>query len=231
MIIRKGEILIFKASPEGSRNDDSYKKKLIEAGYLVQNIPVLEFEYCQGAKALTLIQDVNRLLKKWKNLPVFVVGEETGRIVKTELDLDGRGSSSGNAAALADVILQDTYTKPFLFPCGNLSRDVLPTKLSEGGINLMPITVYQTQMHQHLEQLIRDVLQDSQFPEVLVYFSPSGVKFTLPILKRLDVPIHQLKFVAIGQTTEGALAEHNLKVSAVASKPTPEHLLEALRMI
>jgi hypothetical protein len=36
------------------------------------------------------------------------------------------------------------------------------------------------------------------------------------------------QFVAIGPTTEAALLEYKLKVWSVASKPTPEDLLEAI---
>jgi uroporphyrinogen-III synthase len=35
--------------------------------------------------------------------------------------------------------------------------------------------------------------------------------------------------VAIGPTTEAALSKYKLKVWSVASKPTPEHLLEAIQ--
>jgi hypothetical protein len=39
---------------------------------------------------------------------------------------------------------------------------------------------------------------------------------------------HFFQFVAIGPTTEAALLEYKLKVWSVATKPTPEHLLEAI---
>jgi len=81
-----------------------------------------------------------------------------------------------------------------LFPCGNLKSDELSTKLSSKGIKVVAITVYQTQVHWQLEQRLHEIiLQNSGFPETVVYFSPSGIKFTTPILEKMEVPLQQLK--------------------------------------
>jgi uroporphyrinogen-III synthase len=81
-----------------------------------------------------------------------------------------------------------------LFPCGNLKRDELSTKLSKKGVNVIEVRVYQTQVHQQLEQRLQEIiLQNSGFPEIVVYFSPSGIKFTVPVLEKMEVPLHQLK--------------------------------------
>jgi hypothetical protein len=58
------------------------------------------------------------LLGGWKNLPVFVVGEGTSKTLKKELDLDGKGSSAGNASALADIIIQGELPGPVGDPVG-----------------------------------------------------------------------------------------------------------------
>jgi hypothetical protein len=43
----KGEVLIFKAATDDTDGDeDPYKAKLEEAGLRTQNVPVLDFEYC-----------------------------------------------------------------------------------------------------------------------------------------------------------------------------------------
>jgi uroporphyrinogen-III synthase len=81
-----------------------------------------------------------------------------------------------------------------LFPCGNLTGDELSTKLSTKGVSVVTVTVYQTKVHQQLEQRLHEiVLQNSGFPEIVVYFSPSGMKFTIPVLVKMEVPLHQLK--------------------------------------
>jgi uroporphyrinogen-III synthase len=81
-----------------------------------------------------------------------------------------------------------------LFPCGNLTGDELSTKLSTKGISVVAVTVYQTKVHQQLEQRLHEIiLQNSGFPEIVVYFSPSGMKFTIPVLQKMEVPLQQLK--------------------------------------
>ncbi|PNF26751.1 Uroporphyrinogen-III synthase [Cryptotermes secundus] len=216
----KGEVLIFKAlTNDTDGQEDPFKIKLEEAGIHTQNVTVLDFEYCnlnvlqqniekpdmfsglvftspRAVRAVACIKDARRLLGGWKKHPVFVVGEGTSKILQKELCLDGEGSNAGNSSALAEIILQNKFEHPLLFPCGNLTGDELSTKLSTR--------------------------------EIVAYFSPSGMKFTIPVLEKMEVPLQQLKFVAIGPTTEAALLEHKLKVWSVASKPTPEHLLEAI---
>jgi len=73
---------------------------------LILCISGLVFTSQRAIKAVSSIKDVSSLLGGWKNHPVFVVGEGTSKILKKELDLDGKGSSAGNASALADIILQ-----------------------------------------------------------------------------------------------------------------------------
>jgi len=73
---------------------------------LILCISGLVFTSQRAIKAVSSIKDVRSFLGGWKNHPVFVVGEGTSKILKKELDLDGKGSSAGNASALADIILQ-----------------------------------------------------------------------------------------------------------------------------
>jgi uroporphyrinogen-III synthase len=81
-----------------------------------------------------------------------------------------------------------------LFPCGNLKGDELSNKLSSRGVCVVAVTVYQTHVHEQLQQKLQEIiLHDSGFPEMVVYFSPSGIKFTVPILEKMEVPLHQLK--------------------------------------
>jgi uroporphyrinogen-III synthase len=55
---------------------------------------------------VSCIKDARSLLEGWQNHPVFVVGEGTSNTLKKVLHLNGKGSSAGNASALADLILQ-----------------------------------------------------------------------------------------------------------------------------
>ena len=84
---------------------------------LILCISGLVFTSQRAIKAVSSIKDVRSLLEGWKNHPVFVVGEGTSKILKKELDLDGKGSSAGNASALADIILQSELQGNWR-PCG-----------------------------------------------------------------------------------------------------------------
>jgi uroporphyrinogen-III synthase len=74
--------------------------------FLLICISGIIFTSPRAVRAVACIKDVTSLLRGWQNHPVFVVGEGTSNIVKKVLHLDGKGSSAGNASALADIILQ-----------------------------------------------------------------------------------------------------------------------------
>ncbi|XP_066999274.2 uroporphyrinogen-III synthase [Anabrus simplex] len=247
--INYGEVLIFKALSDDGEDDDPYRKKLQECGLITKLIPVLDFEYCnlellhsylqtpinfsgiiftspRAVKAVALsLGTKSGLHTEWQERPAFVVGEGTQRALERELAVKGEGSHSGSAGDLADYILERTYEQPLLFPCGNLKHDVLPNKLAKGGVRLSMVTVYQTKPWAHLEEnLTEATTRGTQVPEFLVYFSPSGVKSTVPVFEKLQIPLKQVKIVAIGPTTEGALKELQLPVWSRASKPNPDSL-------
>jgi uroporphyrinogen-III synthase len=90
------------------------------------------------------------------------------------------------------------YGHPLLFPCGSLIGDELLHKLSSKGINVVAVTVYQTHVHEQLEQRLHEIVShNSGFPEIVVYFSPSGLNFTIPMLEKMQVPLQQLKVYII----------------------------------
>lgn len=77
---------------------------------------------------------------------------------------------------------------PFLFPCGNIKRDVLKTELLKQNINLEEITVYETKPNPKIEEELGDVTDNwRKIPEIFVYFSPSGVQSTKEVLERLGL--------------------------------------------
>nr|CAD7411902.1 unnamed protein product [Timema cristinae] len=87
-----------------------------------------------------------------------------------------------------------SYARPLLFPCGSLKRDTLPRQLTEKGIAVHMVTVYKTLPHPQLESNLRCIINfEEAFPEYIVYFSPSGLKFSLPTLEKLEVPLHQFE--------------------------------------
>lgn len=83
----------------------------------------------------------------------------------------------------------------------------------------------------------------------MVFFSPSGVQYALPCIKKhCRIPLEELivsvdylivkssasinvlfQFVAIGPTTGEALVSNNIKTPLVALKPTPQDILALIK--
>ncbi|KAF9476896.1 tetrapyrrole biosynthesis, uroporphyrinogen III synthase [Pholiota conissans] len=171
---------------------------------------------------------------------------------------DIRGQSSGSAATLAPFILDDLKERPakILYLTGDKNRDTLPRILNEGGISLQPLQVYETQGSTSFEASLLSKLPSSRGMDNniwwIVYFAPSAAAFVTAILhKHFDFersqpptpptttaatataatasPLRQAKVAAIGPTTSSFLQDDlELRVHAMAQKPTPEDLLSSI---
>lgn len=170
------------------------------------------------------------IVSPWSNKNNYCVGESTNELARSLLNLETLGKESGNAQNLASLIV-DIHSKcpvlkPFLFPSGNLKQEVLETALQEHSIDVQCLEVYETIQHPDLRKSIEDL--EPLKIDFIVYFSPSGVKFSLPILRSLEIDLQNCKIVAIGPSTRKCLEENNLQCYKMCSKPTPESLLEIL---
>ncbi|XP_076855973.1 uroporphyrinogen-III synthase [Brachyhypopomus gauderio] len=178
----------------------------------------------------TLREEWNAVKEKWNAKSVYVVGSATASLVHS-LGLIPQGEHTGTADVLSRLIVQRENVKslPLLFPCGALKREVLPKTLRENGIPLETITVYQTVDHPDVEINITRYFSKHGVPASIAFFSPSGVRISLELLKRLVGPrLDQIKFAAIGPTTADALEAEGLRVSCLAEKPTPQHLADSV---
>ncbi|KAG8435490.1 hypothetical protein GDO86_013428 [Hymenochirus boettgeri] len=175
----------------------------------------------------------NILCDQWNSKPVYVVGKGTGTLVE-EVGLSSEGEGTGNAEKLADYICSKRLlcSSPIIFPCGSLKREVLPKRLQEKNIPLETITVYQTALHPAIEDSLADYFAKEGVPTIIVFFSPSGVKFCLGFFKEmLNDRFNQMKFVAIGPTTAEAMAAEGIPVSCTAENPTPQDLAIGIKGI
>eukprot|EP00064_Thunnus_orientalis_P019075 superscaffoldBa00004614_g19185 len=127
------------------------------------------------------------------------------------------------------IVGEDTNIPPLFFPCGSIKREVLPTALRENGVPLETLTVYQTTEHPDLEKNLKNYFTEQGAPASIAFFSPSGVKFCLKVVRKLSgEQLSQIKFAAIGPTTQDAMTAEGLCVSCAAEKPTAEHLAAAI---
>ena len=165
----------------------------------------------------------------WSKLPTFVVGQATEQGAK-ELGLATVGEDSGSAESLLPHILQRIPPGglPLLFPCGNLRRETIPAALRKHGVIFVSLTVYETSAAAGIRESLHEVINTHGLPNALVYYSPSGVRFTWAELEALHLNTDKIDFVAIGPTTKNALLDQGVRVAAVAAKPTPQGLMEAI---
>ncbi|XP_022080560.1 uroporphyrinogen-III synthase-like isoform X2 [Acanthaster planci] len=164
--------------------------------------------------------------KDWAALPTYTVGTATA-VAARELGLTALGEDSGSAVNLVKVIKEGIApgSKPLLIPRGELAREELPRGLRQAGISYEVDTVYQTICSPTLVENV-DRYFNMAVPDVIVFFSPSGVRFSAEVLKRLNTS--NTTFISIGPTTTAAMEEQGYSVTATASKPNPEMLMKTL---
>lgn len=246
------QVVIFKSESEYG---DDYKIALEKRGYKVKFIPVLDFGFknleqlgqCllkpddymgiiftspRSVSAAKAASGAGGISPEWKSKKNFCVGESTHRMILEDLDIDSDGKLTGNASSLSTLILETVKergddAKPFLFPCGNLKTDTLPTRLIDNGLKLEAIEVYETVAHVDLGENLDLVINDPTV-EYLVFFSPSGFNFCCDILTAKKYDLSKVKLIAIGPSTRKAIEAREFVVHKTAEKPNAEYLALAL---
>lgn len=186
----------------------------------------------RSVKAIQMaIDDKLDMLEPWKKKKNYSVGESTSSSAVETLSMQTDGKQSGNAQNLAADIISaykdhQSSLKPFLFPSGNLKQDILEKSLNEHQIVLESLEVYETIQHPKLEESIRSL--KTRTIDFYVFFSPSGIKFSFPLLAKQEVDLKNKKLVAIGPSTKKCLEENGFECFRMCTKPSPESLLEAL---
>lgn len=243
-------ILLLKAAPEDGEKD-KYLNALEQLGFSVTLVPVIVFNFVNreslasslshphqfsgliftSKRSVEAVREASgpHFTDDWRDKPVYVVGGGTGQAVLSMLGLTNiRGEDTGKAESLAELIVRENGagTGKYLFPKGNLARDILPSVLSSNGIATEEVVAYQTEANPHLKSLLSHIA----IPEYVVIFSPSGGAASLPILKELHGDaVCQIKFIAIGKTTESEIVRLGFSVFHVLEKPSPECLVAIMK--
>ncbi|XP_077292461.1 uroporphyrinogen III synthase 1 [Arctopsyche grandis] len=152
---------------------------------------------------------------------VYAVGVSSAKSLPEVARSRCVGFEAGNANALANLIMAEA-PGPLLFPCGNLASDTLPRKLEEVGCSVKCLTVYTTGPNPDLSDDLLRLQQTCGIPPTVVFFSPSGVEYSIPILKTLGFDFDCAKLLAIGPSTEEQIKKFGLKCWATACEPTPQ---------
>ncbi|KAJ7178585.1 tetrapyrrole biosynthesis uroporphyrinogen III synthase [Mycena crocata] len=195
----------------------------------------------------------------WLSTPFYVVGRSTAFSLNAIRSAHPhspfaptviRGESTGTSEQLARFILTDLKSspgskqKPLLYLTGDKNRDIMPDILHDGNFELSSLKVYQTQGSSRFSEDLKLALKSSSNEDSgtwwIVFFAPSAAEFVTPWLRQqFDLSSteptsrtqRRAQIASIGPTTSTFLRDKlNLAVNAVAMKPTPEELLEAIRV-
>lgn len=248
------KVVLFKSESDGS---DQFVEVLEKNNFIVRAIPSIDFYFKNLDILLEKLKNASDyegliftsprsifatqqavkeeedddVLKSWSDKTNFTIGDSSHDLAMSLLNVPSNGKESGNAQNLSPVII-DAYKKnnltlPFLFPCGNQQQDILGQNLREYAIQLEYVEVYDTIAHPNLESAIEEMKTDDSI-SYIVYFSPSGVKCSLPLIKKHDVNLANIKLIAIGPSTQKCLQQNNLQCFKMCKKPSPESLLQCL---
>ncbi|MEO1569882.1 MAG: uroporphyrinogen-III synthase [Bacteroidota bacterium] len=151
--------------------------------------------------------------------PAYAVGDAT-RMAAERLGFRVVGGESGNAAALADVIVKHSAEQrehPLIFLSGDRRREVLPKRLRAAGLAVHEITAYRTEVRP-------PDIAPGDF-NAAAWFSPSGVSAVFAKASPAKrARWNSLKHAAIGPTTAAALAAVGAPPHVTATAPTPAAL-------
>ncbi|XP_076057466.1 uroporphyrinogen-III synthase-like [Oratosquilla oratoria] len=237
-------------------SDTKYSDLLNQHGFKTQMIPALSFSFSSqkelknvltrpqdhtglvftSPRAVQAVAEVYKTLtvavhQEWRSKKVFVIGKATDDAVRSLLQLDPVGQQCGNAAQLAPFVIENTepFDKPLFIPCGNLKRDELPRLLASQDRDFRAIPCYETKASDQLKPVLQRLVSSNELPTCMVFFSPSGVGFTLPILRELKVDLTGIAVIAIGPTTNSSLVDNSVPVFGVCPSPSPEGLLHTIK--
>lgn len=182
------------------------------------------------AVSLSLLKLNEIYVDQWKRKTNFSVGKATGDHAISVLNFDTHGADSGNSENLCELIIEmcSHIEKPLLFPCSCIRKDTIPTMLSEKNIPVEEVVCYETVPNAHFENVWQNLISEEGLPDILVFFSPSGVQSCINIIKNSYKKLILPKFIAIGPSTEKALSETGV-LCKVAEKPSPESVMNIVK--
>jgi uroporphyrinogen-III synthase len=139
-----------------------------------------------------------------------------------EREVGKRGAAAALASALAEALLAAGPSGPVLFPCGDIRRDELPSRLRDDGIAVEEVVCYRSVLAGESET--RRAIQRVQ---IVVVASPS----VADLLARACPPGVRPALLAVGPTTAAAARSSGWPPAGVAKRPTTEALVAGVRAL
>ncbi|GFY78873.1 uroporphyrinogen-III synthase [Trichonephila inaurata madagascariensis] len=255
---KSGKTVLLLKSEDEDNNIDPYVDTLKNAGIRATFVPVIEFEFVNDVLLMECLKSVMNLcgiiftspravtavkrvsehygfkIHVWNKKANFALGDKTAILARNLLGLEVLGSHCTNSKSLADFIgtcePPDERNRTFLFPCSQKAKDVLEKTLKPHGFNVNRVECYKTRPSPTLRNNLASLVAQKGIPDIVVFFSPSGVEFSHEIIKSV-FGATQPNVVAVGETTGAAVQAVNMKLSAIAESPNPEGILNAVKSL
>ena len=174
------------------------------------------------------------ILKIWREEKTcYTVGPSTAQKATQDLiwspSLIRGGHQCGSSESLASYICEEykkehttARQKILLYPCGNLKRETLTKGFEKDDlVRFETVTCYKTSSNEGLEDDIKLLSNEINSLDMVVFFSPSGVKSSWSILHKYFVK--PPKCIAIGPTTMESLKGHSKERNILfeSQEPSP----------
>ncbi|WP_096189581.1 uroporphyrinogen-III synthase [Evansella halocellulosilytica] len=116
------------------------------------------------------------------------------------------------------------------FPRGNLARNVIVYELTQAGIDIDEVIIYETGINEEAEKGLHSLIIKNQL-DVVLFTSPSTVRAFFSLIKKSVKSQFQdeVTFAVIGTVTANELRKHGVTKMIIPNEYTIEGMMEALK--
>jgi len=158
---------------------------------------------------------------------IYAVGKKTKESLTEFGILTHAVPEEYTADAVVEMIKKTGVAgKTFLFPVGNLTRDIIDTGLTEAGAVVDRIPVYTTSKPADVDREQLNKLLEDKALDFITFFSPSGVQHFFEMVDTQD--IENIPIAVIGQTTYDAVAGYGIQPQIKPGEATAEDLINTI---
>lgn len=165
-----------------------------------------------------------------RGIPIYAIGIKTRAAIEAAGLFAEMPADSRTASDLAALLAPTAAGKRFLFPRGNLAREVLVENLQTTGASVVGVVVYETVLpDQSLVDEIQAMFMKGSI-DIVTFASPSSVENFLELIGRESFGQFRqnVRLAVIGPTTQAALTQAGYDADIVAPASTIEALVNEM---
>lgn len=225
---------------EIARASDFSFDLLAEKLHQVQECGWLVFTSANGVRQVLeeLMEASNQGRGEWmsmlRSIPVAVIGESTASVAREQGLAVQFVAETSNSESFADELLQhfgaSLESKPerVLLLRGRIASQSLPEMLSQGGLGVDSMSVYDSITPTPAEKNNIDLNQALERIDMMIFTSSEAVRNFFRILEHDSAieGVYDIPTAVIGPKTAATVDELGLKCAVVASEPQVETLVE-----